>query len=196
MPEVRTATASDLPAIGHALARAFDGDPVWSFLVPQQSRWRARAAAFFAADARNRLPHGMVLVDQERAGAALWAPPDTWRAKPKDLAREMPNAIRLFGRNLPRALRMLSSIEKAHPKGPHNYLAVLGTDPDHQGKGTGSALVAHVTDRADEEGMPCYLESSKESNLPFYGRHGFEVTEALVLPANGPTVWGMWREPR
>lgn len=73
---------------------------------------------------------------------------------------------------------------------------MLGTDPDHQGKGIGSALVSHVTDKADAEGMPCYLESSKESNVPFYVCHGFEVTEELSLPANGPKVWGMWREPR
>lgn len=196
MPEVRTATATDLPAIGEVLARAFDGDPVWDFLVPVRSRWRSKAAAFFAADARNRLPHGMVLVDEERGGAALWVPPDAWRTKPSALAREMPKAVRLFGRNLPKALRSLSFVEKAHPQAPHNYLAVLGTDPAHQGKGIGSALVAHVTDQADAEGMPCYLESSKESNVPFYRRHGFEVTEALVLPGGGPTVWGMWREPR
>lgn len=196
MPEVRTATPADLPAIGRTLARAFDGDPVWDFLVSRRDRWAARAAAFFSADTTNRLRHGMVFVDEHCQGAALWAPPDTWRAKPADLAKEMPNAIRLFGRNLPRALRTLSFIEKAHPSAPHNYLAVLGTDPDHQGKGIGSALVSHVTDKADSDGLPCYLESSKESNVPFYARHGFEVTEELGLPANGPKVWGMWREPR
>src|SRR6476660_707654 len=143
MPEVRTATASDLPAIGRTLARAFEGDPVWDFLVPHRPRWRSQAARFFAADTKNRLHLGMVFVDEHCSGAALWAPPDKWRAKPADLAREMPNAVRLFGRNLPRALRTLSFVEKAHPKAPHNYLAVLGTDPDYQGKGIGSALVTH-----------------------------------------------------
>lgn len=196
MPAVRTATASDLPAIGRTLARAFDDDPVWEFLAPRRDRWAAHGATFFAADAKNRLRHGMVFVDEDCSGAALWTPPDMWRSRPSDLAREMPHALRLFGGGLPKALRALSLVEKAHPKGPHNYLAVLGTDPAHQGKGIGSALISHVTDSADEQGLPCYLESSKESNLAFYGRHGFEVTKALELPAGGPTVWAMWREPR
>lgn len=115
MPEVRTATAADLPAIGKTLSRVFDGDPVWDFLVPRRDRWRARAAAFFSTDTANRLRHGMVFVEQDCQGAALWAPPDTWRAKATDLAKEMPNAIRLFGTVLPRVLRTLSFIEKAHP---------------------------------------------------------------------------------
>ena len=196
MPQVRTANASDLPALGRTLARAFDSDPVWDFLVPQRSRWASRAAQFFARDAANRSRHGMVFVDEHCTGAALWAPPDTWQPKPADLAREMPSAIRLFGRHLPLALLTLSFVDKVHPKVPHNYLAVLGTDPDHQGKGIGSALVTHVTDKSDDDGMPCYLESSKESNVPFYARHGFEVTRPLVIPRGGPTIWAMWREPR
>ncbi len=89
---------------------------------------------------------------------------------------------------------MVSTIERQHPRTPHWYLAVLGTDPIHQGKGIGSALLAPILDRCDREGIGAYLESSKQSNIAFYRRHRFEVTGEIVLPG-GPPVWPMWRDP-
>ncbi|MBX3286394.1 MAG: GNAT family N-acetyltransferase [Actinobacteria bacterium] len=105
-------------------------------------------------------------------------------------------SIRLFGRGTVRALRFLLAMEREHPRRPeHWYLAVLGTHPDHQGKGVGAALVQAVTDRCDQEGLPSYLESSKQANLAFYGRLGYEAAPALEV-VGGPPVWPMWREPR
>ena len=43
--------------------------------------------------------------------------------------------------------------------------------------------------------MPAYLETNRESNLPYYRRFGFELTEKIALP-DSPPLWLMWREPR
>ncbi len=40
----------------------------------------------------------------------------------------------------------------------------------------GGALIRQITDRCDRIGLPCYLESSKDVNVPYYQRFGFEVT--------------------
>jgi ribosomal protein S18 acetylase RimI-like enzyme len=87
-------------------------------------------------------------------------------------------------------------IEDHHPLPHHMYLSVLGTDPEQQGRGIGSALLAPGLRLADEEGLPCYLESSKEQNIAFYARHGFVVRETIRFPKDGPSLWLMWREPR
>jgi GNAT superfamily N-acetyltransferase len=94
-----------------------------------------------------------------------------------------------------RGLRLLAKVEEIHPEEPHWYLAALGTAPEQQGKGEASAALAPVLQRCDDEGVPAYLESSKESNLPFYRRHGFEVTTELRVPG-GPVFYPMWRDPR
>lgn len=197
MPEIRPANEADLPAIGRTLAAAFDGDPVWSWLASPRADWTKRASSWFEADARAQLKgHGEVLVDDQVRGAAIWAPPAHWRSTPGEALAVAWPSVRLFGTGLPRAMRNLSAMEKLHPKDPlHWYLAILGTDPAHQGSGVGGALISAVTDRCDQQGLGAYLESSKERNVPFYARHGFEVREQLELPG-APPMWLMWREPR
>ena len=111
-----------------------------------------------------------------------------------NLMHASPDDVRRAG--LVGALRYLARMEKHHPRQPeHWYLAVLGTDPDHQGKGIGSALLQPVLERCDLEEVPAYLESSKEANIAFYARHGFELRDPIETEG-GPTLYPMWREPR
>jgi hypothetical protein len=49
-----------------------------------------------------------------------------------------------------------------------------------------------IVARCDEEGLPAYLESSKESNVAFYARHKFAVSMPFELKG-GPTLYFMWR---
>jgi ribosomal protein S18 acetylase RimI-like enzyme len=125
------------------------------------------------------------------------APPQRWRTTLRQdlaLARTMA-APRLVPR-LPLVLRGMLGAERLHPaEPPHWYLAILGTDPDAQGRGLGSRLLAPVLERCDEDGVGAYLESSKERNIAFYARHGFRVTRTWRLP-RGPLLWAMWRDPR
>jgi len=76
---------------------------------------------------------------------------------------------------------------------PHWYLSILGVDPDHQGKGLGGALLQPALAKADQEGLPCYLETLEEKNLAFYGRHGFEVLVDDREPHSGLKFWTMIR---
>jgi hypothetical protein len=193
---VRVANQADAGPMAASLARAFYDDPVMEFLIPEEASRQRRVGIFFeVALSIQHLPHGSSYTDTDRAGGALWDPPGHWKMRTGQILRGSPKMIAAFGRKVPRALRVLSTIEREHPRAPHWYLAVLGTDPVHQGKGIGSSLLAPILDRCDQDGTGAYLESSKHSNIAFYRRHGFEVTGEIALPG-GPTVWPMWREPR
>lgn len=192
-PEVRTAVSDDLDALGPVVARAFADDPVWRHLVRRRDRWKA-APSFFAATLGHPVDRAEVFTTAGWEGAAVWAAPGRWKVKPTEEAAVAVPAVRLFGPGLVRAVRFLAALEKVHPPEPHWYLAILATDPAHQGRGIGSALLAPVLDRCDSEGLPAYLESTRESTVAFYARHGFTVTEPLTI-ADGPTLYPMWREP-
>jgi ribosomal protein S18 acetylase RimI-like enzyme len=192
----RLATASDVGDIAQSLALAFEDDPVWRFLVPDPAKRVKRCVTIFTAMLRiQHLPHSVSFTDVDRVGAALWDHPGHWRMTAWQVLRGTPAFVRGFGAGTVRALSTLAVMERRHPRNAHYYLAILGTRPDYQGKGIGSSLMRPVLDRCDREGIGAYLESSKESNIAFYRRHGFEVTGEVVLPG-GPTVWPMWRDPQ
>ena len=93
-----------------------------------------------------------------------------------------------------RGLRAASAVEAQHFAQPHWYLAVLGTAPEHQGRGVSAAVMDPILRRCDAAGVPAYLESSNVVNIPLYERRGFRVTGEIVLPG-GPTIWPMLRQP-
>jgi ribosomal protein S18 acetylase RimI-like enzyme len=196
---VRRVEPGDVEALVEVLARAFDDDPVPQWLFRGDRRRRRGLRTFFSIQLRHTyLERGEVFTTQDLAGAALWSPPGRSRPGWRDLVRLVPVMPYLtgLGRDTPEAARLLSAVDAARPEHPHWYLATLGTDPERQRTGVGSALLRFVLEGVDAEGLPAYLESSKESNLAFYGQHGFEVTGEIHTPRGGPTLWLMWRSAR
>jgi GNAT superfamily N-acetyltransferase len=196
-PTVVVATEADRGPVAEALGDAFWDDPVMAWILKDADSRTRRLAQMFSVQLRGHyLPLGSTWTTPDHAGASLWAPPGHAITAPTTMLRYAPDLIRALGRHTLRALRTLNHVERLHPKEPHWYLGVLGTRTAAQGKGVGSALLAPVLDRCDEEGIPAFLESSKEANIAFYRRHGFETTGEIALPFGGPTVWPMWRDPR
>ena len=195
-PAVRVAVSADVERIAVSLALAFDDDPVMAFLFPDPTSRVRRLTRFFRTGMRvQHLSRAACFTDGECAGAALWAPPGHWHMTIGQLVRGGPSLLAALTINFPVALRALAAVERAHPRAVHYYLAVLGTRPERQGRGLGSAYLRPILARCDHDRLGAYLESSKESNIAFYRRHGFEVTGEIRLPG-GPWVWPMWRDPR
>jgi GNAT superfamily N-acetyltransferase len=190
------AGGTDVESLQDVLQAAFWDDPVMTWLFPDDSgRSRRSARLFKLLLERHYLPMHTVWTTSEAAGAALWAPPEHWKIPTVDIVRSLPEFVASFGRWTPRALRFLDCVDRQHPAEPHWYLGVLGTNPPEQGRGVGSALIAPVLERCDRDGVPAYLESSKESNIAFYARHGFELTGEIRAPHGGPVLYPMWRPP-
>jgi len=197
LPVVRRATGADVDAMAAQLARTFWDDPVTNYIFTDDARRDAALRAYFGTQMRaDYLAFGGCYTTEDHTGAAVWAPAGKplqagWRG----ILTMLP-VLPYVATNLVTTLRLLNTVETLHPHEPHWYLATLGTTPERQGQGIGSALLRPVLEHCDAEGLPCYLESSKERNVPFYRRHGFEVVKEVVLGRDGPNIWTMWRDPR
>lgn len=179
------------------LARAFYDDPLMAWILPDERIRRRRLAAFFAvtmhsASLRHEGPE-ILLTGGQVLGCGNWMPPGTWPPPAWRQLATLPGLAWTLRSRLGVASAAYGALMRARPREPHWYLAGLGTDPPAQRAGVGSELMRSRLARCDAAGLPAYLESSKESNVPFYQGHGFTVTGELRIPDGGPTTWLMWR---
>jgi GNAT superfamily N-acetyltransferase len=190
-PQLRRATGEDLRRLKAVLADAFFDDPVMGWLMPDDTKRRARLRRFFAIELRHlALERGRVWTTSDLSGAALSLPPGAWRAPPRVSVLEGG----AFGARLFRAARLGAAMEWRHVREPHYYIRDIGVLPEMQGKGLGSALLRPTLDRCDRESLPAYLEASSERNAALYRHLGFRAIDELRI-GDGPPLRLMLRPP-
>lgn len=190
----RRSSARDRTAIADAIARAFFDDPVSIYLFPDETTRHEGYVRITEIAMDQFAGGGATYVNDPVQGAAIWQAPSP---KPPGFLAQVSMSLRLLrtmGRGITRGIRLAQAMEANHYRKPHWYLAILGVEPEAQGRGLGSVLMKPILDHCDAEGMDAYLESSKAANIPFYQRHGFEVTGEIQIP-DGPTLWPMLRKP-
>lgn len=184
------------------LVRAFVDDPGLLFVLPDEAE-RTRLAPLLArAGVRFAVRCGFPLAYAEPVrGVALWFPPDAPTPSEKDLADAgIAAAPGLMGDPAWKRLKtLLDHVDALHPAmapEPHWYLTVLGVDPDVQRQGVGEALMRPIFDKADRDGVCCYLEAPTDGNARYYSRRGFDVVGDTTIPDSNVHIWFMRREPR
>jgi GNAT superfamily N-acetyltransferase len=189
-------TVDDCPVVARAMARAFFDDPLQTWALPDSTtRLPILEQVFELLSRYSSVPRGESYTDETRACAAFWIPPGPFELD-RAAAEAMAPMLDLLG-DANERFRAAEDVMRAHrPEAPHFYLQGLGTDPPRQGEGLASAAMQPVLTRCDTDGIPAYLESTKERNLGFYELHGFAVTASTDIPLGGPPLWMMWREPR
>ena len=195
MAKPRLLARSEYALIGNIIGKSFASDPVnqWVFGGEQ-----AISAYFRAVAKKLYLKSGYGHVMSDGTGGTLWLPPQA----PKDIPlwNSLDMAASLIWhsgmRSINRGIALDHYLGARMPTQPHYYLYAIGADPACQGMGIGGQLMAAGLEQADKEAMPAYLESTKESNVSFYRRFGFEVTALAEPPSGCPPLWLMWREPQ
>jgi GNAT superfamily N-acetyltransferase len=190
-PVLRRATLEDVHHLKAVLAEAFFEDPVFGWLMPEDSKRRARLRRYFGIELRRfALARGRVWTRSDLTGAALSLPPGAWRPPVRVSLLEGS----AFGIHVSRAARLGAAMEWHHVHKRHYYVRDVGVHPDIQGKGLGSALLRPTLDRCDREGLPAYLEASSERSAALYERLGFQLTDELRI-AGSPPLRLMLRPP-
>jgi ribosomal protein S18 acetylase RimI-like enzyme len=181
------------------VSRAFWPDPLLGFFSRGLLHEYRFLPSFFGPDLADLRRYAEISVGEYEGrlgGLAAWAPPGTLPRSAGQQARQAVWASRALVRakHRAKATKLILEVERRHPREPHWYLALLGTDPSARGRGIASALLAPVLARCDEEGDFAYLETQKEANVAWYARAGFTVCREIRLDGV-PPVWCLRRDP-
>ena len=189
------------PAI-EVLVRAFQNYPLLQYYFPYELERRKIAPYFLSIAVFNGVQYGETYATSPNLeGVAVWLPSDNYPVTFWRLIRSVPLSIILnFGRYGGGRMRHLSEhIDAVHQRlAPfrHWFLQAIGVAPQFQGKGYAGKLLCPMFSRIDAEGLPCYLETLNETNVPLYEHFGFRVVEKSTVPETELTNWAMLREAR
>jgi GNAT superfamily N-acetyltransferase len=168
------------------LILAFAADPVERWLYPEAEQYLACFPQFLAAFGGPAFDERTVWRLGEFSAVALWLPPG---AEPDGDAITTVLAESVASGKHHDMFAVLGQMGEAHPTYPHWYLPWLGVDPALQGRGLGSQLLMPCLGKVDESHLPAYLETPNPRTIPFYKRHGFEVTGEAQAGACPPVTF-------
>ena len=194
--------SAQIESAADLLARAFHDQPYEMFWEQDGDRRLRILRESFSRLAQHCVAYGepRAAADDQLAGVALWLPPGATHITPEQEREcgldQMPAIFgeAAFARSAPLRNLLHESHERAM-KEPHWYLPILGVGPSRQGTGVGGALLQSVLAQADEQGLPCYLDTAQPRNVPFYERNGFRVLTHGVEPVSGLPYWTFRRDP-
>jgi len=179
------------------LARAFQDDPAWSWVLPNARRREALLPWLFRVGFE--ITQAEVWTTRRGVvGCARWLPPGPPHVHVGPMLRALvatPMRVREGTTRFLAYGRAVEAMRAETVPEAHWYLAGIGVDPSVQRRGVGGALLRPGLDAADQARLPAALLTNSERNLSFYERHGFAVIREGRTPENGPHAWMMRREP-
>lgn len=170
--------ASDAERVYGTITSAFERDPIVRWLWESDAEYTELFPIFVASAGERAFETSTAWRGEDLDSVALWLSPGE-EVDPERIGRVMLETVpkakheELFG--------MLEQMEGAHPRYPHWYLPWIAVEQSKQGQGLGSRLLGACLEYIDRGGLPVFVETSNPRSVPFFERHGFEVTGRVAV---------------
>ena len=198
--EVIQLDESQIEVAADVLANAFQSDPLAMFMLPDPVERAKKLPFHFVPILRYGLMYGEVLTTSTLDGVAVWLPPGQWEVTPE-------RAVKVGFDQLPaqigdeaaawfnQAIEFITEFHVRDVPNDHWYLMVIGIDSAKQGRGIGRALIDPILKRANDAGLPCYLETGEPTNSKFYTKLGFQQLVNTKEPSSQLPFWTFLHNP-
>ena len=190
------AQRADKARIVKVLCESFRNDPQTEYIIGCTENSAIKLEQLMAYAFEYGLVNGTVDVSDDGNAAAIWKNRHSGKMSVHLLVESILFLLAFGFSGLKRISAMEKRIAAYYPDNvSFNYLWILGTDPQQQGKGYGSAILAKAIREQQLNGIPLYLETSSEANVKYYQRKGFSLYHSIVLDSTTAlTIYLMKRD--
>jgi len=184
------------------LAEAFQNYPLLNYYYPDRLTKKRIAHYYLSFAVFSSIRYGEIYATSHNfEGVAVWIPSDKYPVTFWRLVRSVPLSVIFglgrYGGNKMRHLgEHIDAVHQRLAPFKHWFLQTVGVAPRFRGKGYASKLLKPMLTRTDEEGLPCYVDTLDEYNVPIYEHLGFKVVDKFTIPESTLTNWAMLRKPK
>lgn len=194
-------TKDEITLAAESLSRAFENDPMLRWLIPEDDHYQQAAAPLFETWVKYTVLYGKAFRTENFESIALRKKPGDlklsfWRVlrsgmikTPKILGKEAFNRLMWMDNAL------VEQKKKNMGDRPYWYCWILGTDPQFQKQGFGSAVMQHTFDLAKQDGLPCYLETVNPASKTVHEKKGYQLLSQIPLQGSGHELFMMLKKP-
>jgi len=180
------------------LCETIQDEAFWRYLLPGNEMRRRLLPQLLCSVARSSQLFGEIRTSEvTENGAVFVSRGDNFSLERLARAVISTASFKLSWSSFRRCINVCARLDGAHERlamGPHWYLMCLGVTSSRLRDA--SAMFKQLLSRADSDGLPCYLETFRQTDLSFFKDFGFRVEGAGTVPGGGPNFWAMWRLPQ
>ncbi len=187
-PELYHPSKKDTEAISNLYAEAFADSPSHTWALPDKELFKQKAPRCFRCQTVLALRVAHMISTSEKLEAILQYFPPGIGLTQWDELRSGILGIYLTSWGRPFLKRWLylgkmdDKIKARNISGMHYYLWSVAVQPRFQRQGYGTRLMNGFLSEVDTHHLPCYVETFKEKNVPYYERFGFKLVEECPIP--------------
>lgn len=144
----RRATLADIDEVTQIVTLAFELDPLWSRALARPDGRTDHHVAFWRLFVEGALRYPETWLTDGGEATSIWIPPGATEMSTEQEDQLGELAVEHLGTAADSYVDLLARFDASHPREePHFYLSLLGTHPDHRGRGIGMWLLADGRDR-------------------------------------------------
>lgn len=194
-------TKKHLQAVTQTLVNAFNGYPLYSWIIPDNEVREKKIPLFFKMMTRYFLKYGKVYATSENCEGVMTiihsdsGPITTWRLLWCGGFKLMLKWGSKYLKRLETVSEVQLDISEKNAPQQHLYLTFLAVAPPYQRKGLASQLLRPLLRYLDKDNLPCYLETFKAINVEIYKSFGFQLLGEYLIPNTTLIMYSLLRNP-